>query len=105
LMDYCVGTNADCGLITSKISIQRPNLRVFPNPAAELLIIEGKGTNGWDFNNSFLLIVDLTGKVVKEQKFQSGQYSIDIAHIPAGFYLCSLINDKGIIYQTSFVKK
>ncbi len=78
------------------------NALVYPNPtAAELNIklfepTELPGT---------LLISDITGRIVKEQKVQSGQLSInvDVRKLPAGRYFIKIYNSKQLINQ-SFVK-
>lgn len=104
LINYCVGNDADCGLIVaSKQVLSRP-LKVFPNPTAEVLIVEKDNQDGQDISNSWLEIFDATGKMVKRQPLQNYQTKIDVQDLPKGFYLLRLNKSDASPYQSSFVK-
>lgn len=104
LINYCVGNDADCGLIVaSKQALSRP-LKVFPNPTADVLIVEKDNQDGQNLNNSMLEIFDATGKMVKRQPLQNHQTKIDVQNLHQGFYLLRLSKSNELFYQHYFVK-
>lgn len=103
LIDYCIGTNADCGLTTSIKELRSLNLKIFPNPTKDILILEEK-ENEFTINDSIIDIIDLTGKIVKQQKIQNHQSIINVGEMGKGFYLLRLSKNNEVLYQTHFVK-
>lgn len=71
-------------MLTSTRQIeQHQKLKVFPNPASELITIEISGALlQTPFN-----IIDISGKVLISDRFDSLQKEIDISRLPGGVYL------------------
>jgi hypothetical protein len=71
---------------------------VFPNPAIDriTIIADNKGRRGYS-------LTDLTGRTVRTGSF-TGQVVLDIADLPAGYYLL-LLNKGGTHFYQKVVKK
>lgn len=70
------------------------NLRVYPNPATNEIIIE---TEKW--NNSNVVLTTLAGKVVREQAFNSMKMNLSLEGLAKGVYLLRVGN-----YRTKLIK-
>ncbi len=71
-------------------NIYSTNLKLYPNPIKEILIIETK-----DLDIEYIEILDLTGKLVYNQdKYHS---SINLSHISSGVYLIKILTNEGLI--------
>ncbi|MCD4698447.1 MAG: T9SS type A sorting domain-containing protein [Bacteroidales bacterium] len=89
-----------CGTPWSGISnrvISDQKIKVYPNPAMDMLKIDGDISRNADFN-----IIDISGKEVKSGKI-SGSGIITINHLPGGFYFLRIKTGSEIITKT-FVK-
>lgn len=77
-------------------------LSIFPNPAAENLAIElpesGSEVNG------IVIIYSMAGQELIRQHFHDSKTEINVALLPKGIYLASLINKENSIYG-KFVKE
>lgn len=104
LINYCVGSDADCGLIVSSKQLVIRPIKIFPNPTSDLLNVEKDNRDGQDISNSMLEIVDATGKIVKRQQLQNSQNKIAVQNLPKGFYLLRLNKGNGSFYQSYFIK-
>ncbi len=66
---------------------------LFPNPASNFLNVnmesEGAGK---------LFLIDLTGKVIREEFLEPGLQYIDISEIPKGLYIIKVQSDK-VVYS------
>ncbi len=61
-------------------------MRLYPNPASEVLYLETTGLeNGSDYR---ILLIDASGRTVHVKDLQSriGQNTIDVGHLPSGLY-------------------
>ena len=66
------------------------SMSIYPNPANHLLNIALKGEA-----SGTISIINLEGQVMETiQANRAGLVSIDISHLPNGFYICRHINDK-----------
>ena len=70
-------------------NIQNSWLKIYPNPARNILIVEGFSTN------AMLCLYDITGKLLFTKKLISKQ--IDIGNLVSGIYLVRIIDKKGVI--------
>lgn len=77
---------------------QAPAYRLYPNPANHILNIEA-GTH--DPKPSELLILDFTGRVIRQQHFST---QLDISELQAGLYIIVIQKD-GKVLQTSKILK
>jgi hypothetical protein len=73
---------------------------LFPNPGADILNIQTarKGVT--------LHIYDRSGRTVLQQKLEDAFHSrIDVAHLPAGFYICQVTDKYGFTEHIKWIKK
>jgi hypothetical protein len=103
LIDYCVGKDADCGIISATKNPIGLSLKVFPNPTADVLILEQKSISNIK-NDLSVDVLDMTGKVIKRQAIQSHQTVINVKDIAKGFYLLRVNKNSEFVYQTKFIK-
>ncbi len=99
MMDYSLGINN----YSSKSELQ--SLKLFPNPANDLITVDLSTTATIIQNNSLLLITDIAGKVISKEKLKQQQTSINIATsaMSNGLYFVTLKTDNGIIAKNKFV--
>ncbi|MEI6747880.1 MAG: T9SS type A sorting domain-containing protein [Bacteroidota bacterium] len=71
-----------------------PVLRVYPNPASEIVRIETKETTG---RSAFLTIADISGRIVLSKVIPTGinQIQIPIERVAPGCYIITLSDEKG----------
>jgi hypothetical protein len=90
-------------IITSVVEKGYSNMSdysLFPNPGADILNIQTarKGV--------ILHIYDRSGRTVLQQKLEDAFHSrIDVAHLPAGFYICQLTDKYGFSEHIKWIKK
>ena len=71
-------------------------LRIYPNPASNQLIVEGKH----DYQVS---LCDLTGRPVMQRDHLSGKTTLDISHLRSGVYLIKAQDAQGQLNQQRIV--
>jgi len=91
---FCLDNFNDIASKLVQTEKNKANLSVFPNPAKDVLNIEFTAT----FNA--YSIIDMSGKTV----LIGNEKSINIASIPQGIYLLSLMSEEGIYHQ-KFIKE
>jgi len=64
-------------------------LKVYPNPASDVLNISVPGLNG---NQSSIRVVDMKGTVMMEEKITRSLQQINISRLPKGVYMLKLMN-------------
>jgi hypothetical protein len=75
-------------------------VKVFPNPAADILFIELSN------NSDFILnVMDLSGRIVLAEKLYAGTERINISALCSGFYIYRLLNEKQTITGDFIVVK
>ena len=76
------------------------NVRIFPNPASDLITISGDNTI---INN--IDVVDNTGKIVlKETNLNKGETNLDITTLKSGIYYLRLLTSKGVVTEKLVVQ-
>ncbi len=77
---------------------------LYPNPASHELFLLANSENG--YTNLSYQLVDITGRVLKEQGFNPSnkQTTIDIQKIPAAVYLIRVLDGTELVEQLRFVK-
>lgn len=84
------------------IRAQIPELKVYPNPASEFIIIHFSAETG---KKEFTLY-DLEGKAIKQDSFSNSETRIDVRSLAGGTYLLKIIMSESIQNQTfKIVKK
>lgn len=66
------------------------NIKVFPNPATSFIQLDIDG----DISQSSVLILDIAGKVVLNQRIDSNHEVIDIDNLPSGLYFVKIQDKK-----------
>lgn len=66
------------------------NIRIFPNPAYDILNIDVAILNG---NSSKLKILNSLGQIVREEKIQNSKSQINVSQLPIGIYYLKIQND------------
>jgi hypothetical protein len=84
------------GLTTGIVEISEKNISVFPNPANDILYINGLS------QNTKVSIFDIFGKMVFSKQITNNQ--IDLNSFQSGVYSIKMENSKGIVTR-KFVKK
>jgi hypothetical protein len=75
-----------------------------PNPATNVLWVQ-KNTSSTATNKPTVCqIIDLTGRIVLEQKIINTTTAIDISQLPASVYVCQMIQDGSVINTLQWVK-
>lgn len=73
----------------SAFSTEKSHLKIYPNPATDLVWIQNEGLQkDWNYQ-----LLDLSGKVFQEGKLTSNKSSISIGNYPSGIYILLLQSD------------
>jgi Secretion system C-terminal sorting domain len=92
LVEYCLGTDEECGfgIINSTSEASEIPIKVFPNPANDLLHLDiPPGCMG----KALMSISDMGGKTVVEKTFQlhgTETEEVQTGHLPKGIYILRL---------------
>lgn len=86
-----------------QLNIQEELIKVFPNPAGDVLYIQTAGQYN-ESDNAEVSIVDITGKTVMRSAFAGEQTALDISPIKSGFYMLAFRSSKGETHFR-FIKK
>ena len=94
----CQGSNGEFFHVYSCVGIetfnaQNSTFQIYPNPAKDLLTIEGLSVN----ENSTLLITDMLGNMVKQMPFNTQHLTLNISELSVGVYNISLTNIAGVV--------
>ena len=96
---YTSNNSCDVGIIDLHIMSKRgsvteleldKNLKVYPNPVSDYLVIETLNESDYD-----LVLVDLNGQVLKRSVINKKSNNIDMLDIPQGFYILYLSHQIG----------
>ncbi len=78
-----------------EISSSSRSIKIFPNPASNLVNIKLEGYTG----NITIQLLTVEGKIVRHQKLQAlakfAQQQINVGGLSAGIYLLTVVDDKG----------
>jgi hypothetical protein len=102
LHEYCVGTDADCGIISSAYALPEAGsgLSAFPNPARETVYLK---TDIPLTPEAQIWVCDLFGRPVYQGLFPAAEKSISVGGWAPGLYLLQ-VEDGGRRYAVKFVK-
>lgn len=79
------------GLGTEEIILNPKQVKVFPNPASENILLILKGVKGKNFSGQ---ICDLTGRVLQQPEISNFSCKISRNDLPAGMYFLKLSSDE-----------
>lgn len=81
------------------------DIRLFPNPAKDLLTIDLQGSDLKIQNAAILRITDASGKTVHEEKLNAQQNTVNIktAGYSNGIYFVSIVTNKTVLAKSKFI--
>lgn len=79
--------------------IEEKTIAVFPNPFKNTLNVTVQE------EECVLHIMDMTGRKIHDAALRSGSNSINTEDIPAGIYIASLTDSKGLVRETKRISK
>jgi hypothetical protein len=82
-------------LTSSASAATKGSLKVYPNPANELIFVENTKES---LHGIHLIIYDVQGRKVRSQKVTGSKSEIDIAGLHAGIYVLQLSKDGNLIH-------
>lgn len=90
------------GNLGTDVSGQLASVRLYPNPVAELLLIDAGSINGgWE-----LVLYNMEGKLLARRMYgQGGQESMDFSAFAPGVYLVHIITGGGMSRQVKIIKQ
>ncbi len=80
---------------------RKQSITVYPNPVSDVLNIN---TTGYDFAHAQLRIVDINGRVLRQQTISSNQVSINLRGLMSGVYAGEITENK-VTARFRFVKQ
>ncbi len=75
--------------------------KIYPNPASDYCIVEIDNINTQPTD---LLLMDMYGRIIEQHNVQN-QTSLNLSHLPKGFYLITLKNNNKIIGTHKLIKQ
>lgn len=89
LTDYCIGSNEDCGIISTvgDKSDSAPSIKLFPNPVEQTLFLNISTSLKPDAQ---VLIFDQYGKLVFQYTYSEAEKGIPIQALPSGVYFLKI---------------
>ncbi|WP_306641399.1 T9SS type A sorting domain-containing protein [Sanyastnella coralliicola] len=99
--DVCILELAGYGCDTSVELIESTVWEVYPNPANEVLIIEGFANE-----NMMIELVDLTGKLIMSENIPAGnlRYEMNVSSLASGMYFVKMTDSNGARTERVVVK-
>lgn len=73
------------------------NIKVYPNPAKRFFTIE------LPEENTDLKLVDISGRIIYQQKNQTGKVNLDCQNVAPGIYFLQLINQNSLVYSSKII--
>ena len=73
------------------------NVKVFPNPAEGFVNVAAEGLQN-------ITLIDMMGRIVKEQSASQSATVVDLSNLPTGLYFLRVTTDKGVALQRVEVK-
>ena len=86
-IDYGVGVSENGNL----------NVKVYPNPAEGFVNVTAEGLQN-------ITLIDLMGRIVKEQSASQSATVVDLSNLPTGLYFLRVTTDNGVALQRVEVK-
>ena len=75
-------------------------IRVYPNPASDVIYIEGMGDGNKD-----LYVYDMLGNVVVAKTSSNNDVVLDISDLSRGFYVIKIVDEKGTVRVAKVCKE
>lgn len=103
LIDYCIGSNWDCKLLSNIPKAVKEEIKVYPNPVQDLLTVESNGSGNTALHPTRLQVIASSGKLIREVEIRQYRTQIPLYGIPAGMYFIRLNNKQRIVHQSRLV--
>lgn len=100
LICHCIGTDADCNIVTSSWAMPSLPIRIYPNPVEDRLYFEF----GSDQAFKSLRVYHSSGILLKQLVLVQGQNFVDVQALPSGHFYLQGWSDDGKIYSGKFIK-
>lgn len=102
LIDYCVGTNTDCGIISNTKNDLQQNINIYPNPTSQFLILDNLPGSGV----LSLSLCDIFGRTVLKRVVSSGngESRLDLYTHPSGIYMLTIEKGGFLIQKSKIIK-
>ncbi|MGZ4059899.1 MAG: T9SS type A sorting domain-containing protein, partial [Bacteroidia bacterium] len=98
MMDPALGVKND------PASAQLPSLKVFPNPAKDIITVDIYGSFGKIPVNSVLVVTDISGKTIFNEKLQQqNTININTSAFTSGVYFISIKSKDELVGKSKFV--
>ena len=68
------------------------NVKVYPNPAEGFVNVKAEGLQSIE-------LIDMMGRIVKEQSALQSTTTVDLSNLPSGLYFLRVTTDKGIAIE------
>ena len=103
LGEYVFATN-DYLLGINSFSAESNSIKVFPNPAANLITVDLSSDANKSVDNSLLIITDITGRIIyKEKLSQQNTVNINTSAFDNGIYFVSIKSKDKTIANNKFI--
>ncbi len=105
LLDYCIGTDAQCGILTATKNIPLQDaFNIYPNPSNAYITIE-KADHTFE-NGSIIYLTDQFGRLILQKYYNNtSQERIDITNLPNGTYFLEVVDQDHVMkYQQKVIK-
>jgi hypothetical protein len=86
------------GTVDVATPVDEPDFAVFPNPAQDLVQVEGPGGGDWQ-----LTLLDASGRTLRQLTVSNARYELSLRGIPSGIYLLR-IQQQGRQWYRKLVK-
>lgn len=93
----CWGSCSPCGIANSLEQLEKLTLKVYPNPATGTVNIQSTQAGT-------VRILDLTGRIVKEEKMEAGERTLSLDGLNTGLYFVQLNGQHSSISQRLIVE-
>ena len=94
LVDYCLGTDADCGFLTSNKNIYSESIKLYPNPSDHFIQLKGMPLD------ASVKIYNLNGILQR----QSQENLLDTSSFVKGMYIIEVSQQNQVIWRDKFLK-
>jgi Leucine-rich repeat (LRR) protein len=81
-----VETQAECDALGIEDEQEIP-FKVYPNPVTDVIYIQSKNPGNY-------ILIDLTGKIIREASFAKGTNKVTVSQIPEGLYFLRIFSDQ-----------
>lgn len=98
--DGCTSESSQIEVTTDGVGVsenENMNVKVYPNPAEGFVNVKAEGLRNVE-------LIDMMGRIVKEQSASQSTAVVDLSNLPTGLYFLRVTTDKGVALQRVEVK-